>query len=290
VLGDILLSGAVPAVRLTDIYRQSETSRIVTNAHLINHGQMPVLNGKGTDFFFERQEYFPSAAQSIVKLATERLPAYLKYPADKRLQMAVTSIQVLAPARKGECGVIALNYLLQQAMNPPDRSKKTLEHGEITFREGDKVMQMHNDYEQKWRKPVPGGWEDGAGVFNGDVGFISGIDTEDRTITVIFDEEREAVYETASLENLDLAYCLSVHKSQGSEFPVVIMPVVGGPVMLLTRNLLYTAMTRARSMVVLVGREEVIRQMVENDHILKRYTALAERLAMLPGPDSGVRL
>ena len=286
VLGDILQSGAVPAVRLTDIFRQGETSRIVVNAHRINHGEMPLLNEKGTDFFFERKEGFAQAAQTIVQLVTRRLPKFLGYAEDERTAQAVRNIQVLAPAKKGECGVAALNTLLQAALNPPGPARPSLTYGETVFRLGDKVMQTRNDYQIEWRKETASGWEDGTGVFNGDVGFITQVDEEEHSLTVLFDEEREVVYQSGQLENLDLAYCLSVHKSQGSEFPVVVMPVAGGPPMLLTRNLFYTALTRARSLVVLVGREEVVRQMVENDHILRRYTTLTQRLisaaALLP--------
>ena len=286
VLGDILQSGAVPAVRLTDIFRQGETSRIVVNAHRINHGEMPLLNEKGTDFFFERKGGFGQTAQTIVQLVTRRLPKFLGYAEDERTAQAVRNIQVLAPARKGECGVVALNTLLQAALNPPGPARPSLTYGETVFRLGDKVMQTRNDYQIEWRKETASGWEDGAGVFNGDVGFITQVDEEEHSLTVLFDEEREVVYQSGQLENLDLAYCLSVHKSQGSEFPVVVMPVAGGPPMLLTRNLFYTALTRARSLVVLVGREEVVRQMVENDHILRRYTTLTQRLisaaALLP--------
>ena len=281
VLGDILQSGVIPCVRLTDIYRQSETSRIVVNAHRINHGEMPLLNEKGTDFFFERKENYRDAAQTIVRLVTERLPRFMKYPEAEKLKQAAINIQVLAPARKGDCGVVTLNTLLQQVLNP-DRHQGSITYGETVFRTGDKVMQIHNDYELAWRRHGPDGWEEGAGVFNGDVGFVTEVDEEEHSLTVLFDDERECVYVSNQLENLDLAYCLSVHKSQGSEFPVVVMPVVGGPSMLLTRNLFYTALTRARTMVVLVGREEIIGQMVANDHILKRYTALAERLAGMP--------
>ena len=286
VLGDILQSGAVPAVRLTDIFRQGETSRIVVNAHRINHGEMPLLNEKGTDFFFERKEGFAQTAQTIVQLVTRRLPKFLGYAEDERTAQAVRNIQVLAPAKKGECGVMALNTLLQAALNPSGPGRPSLSYGETVFRLGDKVMQTRNDYQIEWRRETVSGWEDGAGVFNGDVGFITKVDEEEHSLTVLFDEEREVVYQSGQLENLDLAYCLSVHKSQGSEFPVVVMPVAGGPPMLLTRNLFYTALTRARSLVVLVGREEVVRQMVENDHILKRYTTLTQRLisaaALLP--------
>ena len=286
VLGDILQSGAVPSVRLTDIFRQEEQSRIVVNAHRVNEGEMPLLNEKGTDFFFERQDSFDGAARSIVQLVTERLPKFLHYPEQERLRRAVRGIQVLAPAKKGECGVIALNKALQARLNPASPEKPSLTWGDTVFRLGDKVMQTRNDYQVEWHKETAAGWEDGTGVFNGDVGFVTEVDTEEHALTVRFDEERDVTYASAQLDNLELAYCLSVHKSQGSEFPVVVMPVAGGPPMLLTRNLFYTALTRARQLVVLVGREEVVRVMVENDHILKRYTTLAQRLidmaALLP--------
>ncbi|MGN1367889.1 MAG: ATP-dependent RecD-like DNA helicase [Aristaeellaceae bacterium] len=278
VLGDVLESGVIPACRLTDIFRQGETSRIVVNAHRINHGEMPLLNEKGTDFFFERKSNFSDAAQTIVSLVKQRLPKFLRYDPAHMTAEAVRSIQVLAPAKKGECGVNALNQLLQAALNPPGRDKPSLQYGETIFRLGDKVMQTKNDYQQEWRRHTSTGWEDGQGVFNGDVGFIVDVDTEEHCLTVRLDDDKEAVYGSAQMENLDLAYCLSVHKSQGSEFPVVVMPVVGGPSMLLTRNLFYTALTRARSLVVLVGREEVVRLMVENDHVLRRYTTLGQRL------------
>ncbi len=278
VLGDVLDSGVIPKCMLTDIFRQGETSRIVVNAHRINHGEMPLLNEKGTDFFFERKQNFYDAAQTIVSLVTQRLPKFLKYDPSEYAEQAVRNIQVLAPAKKGECGVITLNQMLQAALNPPAKDKPSLQYGETIFRLGDKVMQTKNDYQLEWRRHTSSGWEDGQGVFNGDVGFIVDVDPEEHCLTVRFDEEKEAVYASAQFENLDLAYCLSVHKSQGSEFPVVVMPVVGGPPMLLTRNLFYTALTRARALVVLVGREEVVRLMVENDHVLKRYTTLSERL------------
>ena len=278
VLGDILASGAVPCARLTDIYRQSETSRIVMNAHLINRGEMPLLNEKDTDFFFERRTTYADTAKSVLGLVTRRLPAYLGYSAEEAADLAVRNIQVLAPARKGECGVNSLNILLQEALNPPSPRKPQLTWGETLFRVGDKVIQTKNDYRIEWTRETPGGTEEGQGIFNGDVGFITDMDPENTTLTVLFDEEKEVVYESADLDSLEPAYCLSVHKSQGSEFPVVVMPVIGGPPMLLTRNLLYTAMTRARSLVVLVGNEDIIRRMVENDHVARRYTTLTLRL------------
>lgn len=278
VLGDILASGAVPCARLTDIYRQSETSRIVMNAHLINRGEMPLLNEKDTDFFFERKSTYADTAQAVMALATRRLPAYLGYPAEEAAGLSVRNIQVLAPARKGECGVNSLNLLLQEALNPAAPGKPQFTWGETLFRLGDKVIQTKNDYKIEWTRETRDGYEEGAGVFNGDVGFITAVDPENNTLTVLFDEEKEVVYESGDLEALEPAYCLSVHKSQGSEFPVVIMPVIGGPPMLLTRNLLYTAMTRARELVVLVGSEDIIRRMVQNDHVARRYTTLEKRL------------
>ena len=285
VLGDILASGAVPCARLTDIYRQSETSRIVMNAHLINHGEMPMLNEKDTDFFFERKATYADTARAVLALATRRLPAYLGYPVEDAANLAVRNIQVLAPARKGECGVNSLYILLQEALNPSAPGKPQLTWGETLFRLGDKVIQTKNDYKIEWTRETPSGYEEGAGVFNGDVGFITAVDPGNTTLTVLFDEDREVVYESGDLDALEPAYCLSVHKSQGSEFPVVIMPVIGGPPMLLTRNLLYTAMTRARELVVLVGSEDVIRRMVENDHVARRYTTLACRLQETDGAD-----
>ena len=277
VLGDILESGEVPSIRLTEIYRQSGKSRIVLNAHLINSGQMPVLNEKGTDFFFERKPSAVDAASSIAALATRRLPAYLGCPEDQFAAFSVRNIQVLAPARKGECGVNSLNLLLQEALNPPAPDKPQLTWGESIFRLGDKVIQTRNDYKISWRKLGFTG-EEGAGIFNGDVGFVTAVDPESHSLTVLFDEEKEVVYESGDLEYLEQAYCLSVHKAQGSEFPVIVMPVTGGSPMLLTRNLLYTALTRAKNLVVLVGTEEVIRRMVANDHVVRRYTTLSQRL------------
>ena len=288
VLRDILESETIPCVRLKEIFRQSETSRIALNAHLINRGEMPQLNGKGTDFFFERKPYAQEAAATIVALVTDRLPVYLGYATVKEmreedsrkraLRLAARNIQVLAPARKGACGVIALNALLQEKLNPAGETARQLTWGESTFRIGDKVIQTRNNYDLAWTRVTSAGEEEGAGVFNGDIGFVISIREEDHQLTVLFDEEREVEYGTAELDDLSLAYCLSVHKSQGSEFPVVILPVVGGPPMLLTRNLFYTAMTRARSLVVLVGSEEIIRTMVQNDHVTRRYSSLALRL------------
>ncbi len=269
VLGDILGSGVIPSVRLTDIFRQSEESLIVLNAHRINHGEAPILNRRDSDFFFERQLFAEDAAQAIVGLCAKRLPAFLHSAAPAR------DIQVLSPTKKAGAGVHQLNMMLQSALNPPALYKKEIVFGGSTFREGDKVMHIRNNYQLAWKMD---GGEEGEGVFNGDVGFIADVDTDDRVVTVRYDDERTVEYDYQQLEELELAYCLSVHKSQGSEFPCVVMPVVGGPPRLLTRNLFYTALTRARKLVVLVGKEECIAAMVNNNHIAMRYTLLLQRL------------
>ena len=209
------------------------------------------------------------AAAAIVGLCARRLPAFL------RTDFPARDIQVLSPTKKSGAGVYQLNALLQQALNPPAPAKPELAYGDMTFRLGDKVMHVRNNYQLAW---VNDSGAEGEGVFNGDVGFVSRVDEQDKTVTVRYDDERSVEYYYQQLEELELAYCLSVHKSQGSEFPCVVMPVVGGPPRLLTRNLFYTALTRARRLVVLVGREENIAQMVQNNLILRRYTTLRQRL------------
>ncbi len=278
VLSDILLSDVVPSVRLTDIFRQDESSMIVWNAHLINSGEMPVLRTRNTDFFFERKQLQSDAARAICELLSARLPKYLGFPMGSWQSEAARAIQVLTPTKKGDCGSFALNRLLQNALNPETEGKDAILHGETEFRVGDKVIQTKNDYQLEYTRLTPFGREEGKGVFNGDVGYIQRIDPAEHMLTVCFDDERLVTYQKQQLDALELAYCLTVHKSQGSEFPVVVLPVVGGPPMLMARNLLYTALTRARRLVVLVGREEVVAQMVQNDHVAKRYTTLCERL------------
>ena len=274
VLRDILDSGAVPAVELTEIFRQDEKSMIVYNAHRINHGEAPRLNAKGSDFFFERAASPADAARKIVSLCATRLPNFLGLDPVKQMQ-------VLSPTKKGDCGVWMLNQMLQTQFNPPAAHKNERVRGDTTFREGDKVMQTRNNYQLKWKKEGVFAWEEGQGVFNGDIGFITAIDTQERTVEVQFDDERIATYEGGDVDDLELAYCISVHKSQGSEFPVVVMPAVGGPPMLLTRNLLYTAVTRARRLVMIVGREAAIDQMIANVNTRRRYSALCWRLTQL---------
>ena len=274
VLRDILDSGAIPAVELTEIFRQDEKSMIVYNAHRINHGEAPRLNAKGSDFFFERAASPADAARKIVSLCATRLPNFLGLDPVKQMQ-------VLSPTKKGDCGVWMLNQMLQTQFNPPAPHKNERVRGDTTFREGDKVMQTRNNYQLKWKKEGVFAWEEGQGVFNGDIGFITAIDMQERTVEVQFDDERIATYEGGDVDDLELAYCISVHKSQGSEFPVVVMPAVGGPPMLLTRNLLYTAVTRARRLVMIVGREAAIDQMIANVNTRRRYSALCWRLTQL---------
>ena len=274
VLRDILDSGVIPSVRLTEIFRQDEKSMIVYNAHRINRGESPRLNAKGSDFFFERAVSPSDAAQRIVTLCSARLPGFLNLD-------PVRQMQVLSPTKKGECGVWMLNQLLQAEFNPPASGKHERVRGDTTFREGDKVMQTRNNYQLKWKKDGAIGIEDGQGVFNGDIGFVTFIDPQEHVMEVQFDDERTATYEGGDVDDLELAYCISVHKSQGSEFPVVIMPAVGGPPMLLTRNLFYTAVTRARRMVMIVGRENAIEQMIANVNTRRRYSALCWRLKQI---------
>jgi len=268
----------VPSVRLTDIFRQDESSMIVLNAHRINSGEMPVLRTRETDFFFERKMLQTDAAKTICTLLSERLPKYLGFPQGSWQSEATRAIQVLSPTKKGDCGSFSLNRLLQNTLNPESVDKDAIVHGETEFRVGDKVIQTKNDYQLEYTRKTPFGSEEGTGVFNGDVGYIVRMDPAEHMLTVCFDDDRFVTYQKQQLDALELAYCLTVHKSQGSEFPVVVLPVVGGPPMLMARNLLYTALTRARRLVVLVGREEVIAQMVANDHVAKRYTTLKDRL------------
>jgi len=211
------------------------------------------------------------AAKKIVHLCASRLPGFTGLD-------PVRQMQVLSPTKKGDCGVWMLNQLLQSEFNPAAPHKQERVRGDTTFREGDKVMQTRNNYQLKWKKEGVFAWEDGQGVFNGDIGFVTAIDPQERTIEVQFDDERIATYEGGDVDDLELAYCISVHKSQGSEFEAVVLPLLSGPQMLMTRNLLYTAVTRARRLVVIVGREGCVQQMVDNNRILRRYSALDLRL------------
>ena len=267
VLRDLIAAEAVRVVRLTEIFRQAGQSQIVVNAHRINRGEYPVIRSRETDFFLERKETPAQAAESVVALVRTRLPNYLGLD-------VLRDIQVMAPMKRGEIGVYSLNALLQEALNPPKPDVPELPHGQAVFRRGDKVMQVRNNYDLEWRRDG----EDGQGVFNGDIGYIIAVDRRERALTVEFDDGRVADYDETLLDDLELAYCMSVHKSQGSEFDAVVLPLISGPPMLLTRNLLYTAVTRAKRLVVIVGRESCVRQMVDNNHILRRWSALDWRL------------
>lgn len=267
VLADILASPGIAKVRLTEIYRQGDDSMIVMNAHQINQGQAPRLNARDSDFFFVNKP-LQEIPGCIVQLICHRLPVFLGL--DPR------EIQVLSPTRKGICGVIELNRVLQQAINPRNARSQELQYGEITLRENDKVMHIKNNYQLSWTMPDG---TDGQGIFNGDIGVITRIAPEELLVNVLFDDGRMVQYEFAQLEELELAYCLSIHKSQGSEFAAVILPMAPGPPMLLTRNLLYTAVTRAKRLVVLAGSQEVMMQMVRNNQERRRYSTLRHWLA-----------
>jgi exodeoxyribonuclease V alpha subunit len=270
VLRDLIESGYVSVARLTEIYRQGQESMIVMNAHRINHGEYPVVNGKGTDFFFMDRGSEVDMQSLVAELVTRRLPAYY---ADVD---PLAGIQVLTPTKKGKIGTRELNTLLQEKLNPAGPGIPEKAHRGRIFRSGDKVMQIKNNYQIEWR--IPGDPEGGQGVFNGDVGFIQDISAEDGTLTVLFDEERFVQYDFSQLDELELAYAVTVHKSQGSEFPVMVMPVSWLPPMLATRNLLYTAVTRGKRAVVLVGVRDRMHAMIDNDRIRLRYSGLRSRL------------
>lgn len=267
VLRDMIDSGAVPVARLDEIFRQSARSHIVVNAHRINRGEYPLIRNRDTDFFLERRESAAAIVESVVNLVQRRLPGYLGLD-------SLRGIQVMAPMKKGALGVYQLNAALQAALNPPSGAKAQINRGDCIFRMGDKVMQVRNNYELEWTRDS----ERGEGVFNGDIGYIVEMNAAEREMLVEFDDGRRAVYDDSMLDELELSYCISVHKSQGSEFDAVVLPLLTGPQMLMTRNLLYTAVTRARRLVVVVGREDCMRRMVDNNRIQRRYSALGMRL------------
>jgi len=270
VLNDILESGVVNSVRLSEIYRQDGASQIVHSAHAINRGEMPDLTNKSSDFFFESCATLSQIKQKVISLCTTRIPNYLKIPSSK--------IQVLCPMKVGEAGMNSLNLALQESMNPPMLEKPEYEHGQTTYRMGDRVMQTMNNYDQEWTK-MDGGYEvQGTGVYNGDIGEIIDIRRASGEVVVQLEDGRITTYTRSDLANLVLSYAITVHKSQGCEFDVVIVPVTSGAYMILTRNLLYTAVTRAKKMVVLVGDAVNVEKMVTNTYTKKRYTMLQEFL------------
>lgn len=266
VLADLIASERFSTVRLTEIFRQAGTSLIITNAHAINSGVMPDLSVKNNDFFFLPRESDAEIAFTVADLCKNRLPkAYGREAAD--------GIQVITPSRRGEGGTDALNILLQRELNPPDGRKKEYRFRDRVYREGDKVMQIRNNYDIYWERAD----SDGMGIFNGDIGVIRSIDLYEQQMEILFDD-RTATYDFSLLDELDHAYAITVHKSQGSEYPTVILPAYGAPPMLLTRNLLYTAVTRASARVIVVGRSDVVEMMVGNNRQSMRYTGLVRRV------------
>ena len=266
ILADLIASERIKTVRLTEIFRQSKESLIVTNAHKINDGEAPILTVTDNDFFFVRRENEREIAETIANLITKRLPRTYGNSIREK-------IQVITPSKKGAGGVEALNAALQSQINPPTKFKREKSsHGSI-FREGDRVMQITNNYDIEWEK----NGMVGIGLFNGDIGTVENINLNNESMTVIFDD-RVAEYSFDMLDELELAYAITVHKSQGSEYPVVIIPMYSCPTMLMTRNLLYTAVTRAKSMVILVGRTDIPYKMVENNREVLRYTTLKDKI------------
>ena len=272
VLRDIIRSGQFPVVELKKIFRQASESDIVVNAHKINKGEQVEINNKSRDFFFLKRYDADIIIRVVIALIQEKLPKYV--------EAKPFEIQVLTPMRKGLLGVERLNQILQRYLNPPDASKKEKEIGQGLFREGDKVMQVRNNYQLEWeirgRYGIP--IEKGVGVFNGDTGIIKTINEFAETAEVEFEDGRWAEYSFKQLDELELAYAVTIHKSQGSEYPAVIIPLLSGPRMLMNRNLLYTAVTRARKCVTVVGSEETFREMIRNEKQQRRYSSLDRRI------------
>ncbi|MBN7773859.1 SF1B family DNA helicase RecD2 [Clostridium aminobutyricum] len=270
VLRDIINSEVIYSVKLTEIFRQAKESLIVVNAHKINRGEEPDFNEKDKDFFFLQRNGEREMLDSIKDLCVRRLPNY--FTGCNPLK----DMQVLTPVRKGLLGSIHLNKELQMVLNPPDPELAEQKFGDKIFRVNDKVMQIKNNYQMTWKKIED--FTEGQGIFNGDVGFISHIDKEFNEVVVIFDDNKYVTYDVTQLDELELAYAVTVHKSQGSEFPIVIMPISWFPPILATRNLLYTAVTRGKEAVVLVGSKNKMQGMIENNRITDRYTGLKARL------------
>ncbi len=275
VLRDLIASEAFPTVRLSRIFRQAESSDIVVNAHKINRGEPIAFTNKSRDFFFLRRSDPNLIISNMIELIRDKLPPYVK--------AASSEIQVLTPMRKGVLGVERLNRILQEYLNPPSDEKAEKLYGDKLFRTGDKVMQVKNNYQLEWE--VRGRYgiavEEGSGIFNGDMGVIREINDYAQTLEIEFDDGRFVDYPFASLEELELSYAITIHKSQGSEYPAVVLPILSGPKMLMTRNLLYTAVTRAKSCVVILGSESSIQDMIGNESEQLRYTSLDERIREL---------
>ena len=272
VLRDLIDSEFIKVVRLKDIFRQGKESMIITNAHRINNGERPYLNKKGGDFFFDNRESNEEILETILDLVNRRLPLF------NSKWNKIRDFQVLSPTRKGILGVDNLNNELQSILNPPSKDKKERKFKDSVFREGDKVMQTKNNYSLKWNRINGYGDNEGVGIFNGDMGFIESISEENRTVTVVFDDERRIVYDNLYVEELELAYAITIHKSQGSEFKVIITPAFMGSAFLMNRNILYTGITRAKELVVVVGNQRALKYMVDNTNSMERYSSLKERI------------
>lgn len=272
VLKDIIQSEAFNVVMLTKIFRQASTSDIIVNAHKINRGEEVSLDNKSMDFFFLKRYEADIIINVVLQLVKQKMPKFV--------DATPYDIQVLTPMRKGLLGVERLNGILQQYLNPPDKSKREKEHGDMVFREGDKVMQTKNNYQLEWEIRTKFGLtvDKGMGIFNGDMGIITEINDFAETMTVEFDEGRKVEYSYKLLDELELAYAITIHKSQGSEYPAVVIPLLSGPSMLMNRNLLYTAVTRARKCVTLVGNDTTFNQMIQNTSQQKRYSGLCDRI------------
>jgi exodeoxyribonuclease V alpha subunit len=273
VLKDIIKSGVIKVVRLTEVFRQAQESAIIMNAHRINKGLYPVVNEKDSDFFFVKRSNANDALRTVKDLIIKRLPAFSGCD-------SFTDMQVLTPMRKGQLGVYELNKELQDTLNPPSNNKTEKTFKNFILRQGDKVMQIKNNYNISWKVYSKHGSikDEGLGVFNGDCGIVQKIDDVNEIVTVIFDDSKTVEYDYIQLDELDLAYAVTIHKSQGSEYPVVILPLISGPPMLLTRNLLYTAVTRAKKLAVIVGVQDTMNKMVDNNREVNRYSSLDERI------------
>lgn len=275
VLKDLQQAGCFATVRLTRIFRQAAESDIVINAHKINNGEMVVLDNKSEDFFFLKRQDANTIISVVITLLQKKLPKYV--------DAEMYDIQVLTPMRKGLLGVERLNRILQEYLNPPDRKKAEKEYGEKLFREGDKVMQIKNNYQLEWEIATKYGLvvDKGVGIFNGDMGVITNINTYNEMLEVEYDEKRKVTYPFQLLDELELAYAITIHKAQGSEYPAVVIPLLPGPRQLYHRNLLYTAVTRAKKCVTLVGSDATFYEMIQNAHEQNRYTSLSERIQEL---------
>jgi len=272
VLSDLIKSQAFQTVTLEKIFRQAQESDIVLNAHRIHAGEEPVLDNKSRDFFFLERNDVNVIYKHMIQLILEKLPRYV--------DATPYDIQVLTPMRKGKLGVETLNGILQKYLNPPDGKKRECQVGSILFREGDKVMQIKNNYQLPWevvsRYHIP--VDQGMGIFNGDIGIIRSIDEYAKEVVVEFDEHRRVTYPFSGLDELEPAYAVTIHKSQGSEYPAVIIPLLSGPHMLFNRNLLYTGITRAKACVTILGSRATLMEMIANNQESKRFTGFADQI------------